>query len=139
MCRLRRLTFLAHPVDYLLTYSSFDLISATRVSWARARVTPAVDITAVTSSGHVTASVTSPIDSAWPISYRLPIVNKQPPIYRSFRDVHAHATHQTPPRYTPQPWAGGPATEVNQQRGDDRHSLSLRVRPKVHWARRRTT
>jgi len=37
--------------------------------------TPAVDITAMTSSGHVTSSVTSPIDSARPLSYRLPIVN----------------------------------------------------------------
>ena len=29
----------------------------------------------MTSSGHVTLSVTSPFDSAWPLSYRLPIVS----------------------------------------------------------------
>jgi len=40
-----------------------------------ARVTPAVEITDVTSSGHVTSSATSPFDSPWPLSYRLPIVN----------------------------------------------------------------
>jgi len=41
---------------------------------ARTRGTPAVYITAMTSSARVTSSVTSPIDSARPLSYRLPIV-----------------------------------------------------------------
>ena len=41
----------------------------------KTRGTPAVAITAMTSSGHMTSSVTSPIDCAWPLSYRLPIVN----------------------------------------------------------------
>jgi len=44
-------------------------------SCARPRGTPAVDISAMTSAGHVTSSVTSAIDSARPLSYRLPIVN----------------------------------------------------------------
>jgi len=39
------------------------------------RGTPAVDITAMTSSGHVTSSGTSPFDSACPLSCMLPVVN----------------------------------------------------------------
>ena len=63
--------------------------------WARARETPAVDITALTSSGHETSSVTSPFESAWPLSY-----TTRPLISRSFRDVCTHARrNQTPPRH----------------------------------------
>jgi len=36
---------------------------------------PSRDISAVTSSGRVTSSVTLPFDSAGPLSYRLPTVN----------------------------------------------------------------
>jgi len=44
----------------------------------RARAEPRpyglIDITAITLSGHVTSSLTSPFDSPWLLSYRLPIV-----------------------------------------------------------------
>jgi len=46
-------------------------------SWARARGAPAIEITAVTSSGHMTPSLTSPNDSVWPLSYRLPVVKER--------------------------------------------------------------
>jgi len=73
-------------------------------SWVRARGTPAVDITAMTSSGHVTSSVTSPVDSARPLSYRFPIVNNplSPVVYEKFsvKNGHGHArrvrTHSVP-------------------------------------------
>ena len=50
-----------------------------------------------------TSSVTSPVDSTWQLSYRIPIVNS--PISFS-RYLHARTTNQTPPRYTSQPSAG---------------------------------
>jgi len=56
----------------------------------------------MTSSGHVTSSVTIPFDSAWPLSYRLPIS-------RSFRDncnAPTHDVSNTIRSYTPQPSAG---------------------------------
>jgi len=74
----------------------FDLCYFCTDSWPRERRTPAADITAMTSSDHVT----SPIDSTWPLSYRLPIVNNP------LSPVVSKTTYQTPPRYTPQPRAG---------------------------------
>ena len=67
-----------------LTTTAFHNGSTCRLlgySWARSRVTTAVEVTAMTSSGHVALSVTSPINSARSLSYRLPIVNNLlPPV-----------------------------------------------------------
>jgi len=59
---------------------------------ARARGTPDVDVTAVTSSGHVTSWVTLQIDSDWPLSYRLPIVNNplSPVVFEIFNVKYGH-------------------------------------------------
>jgi len=77
----------------------------------RVRATPAVDITAMTSPGHVTSSVTSPIDSARPLSYRLPIVtNLLSPVVSERlqrRTPSLTPTDQTLPGYTSQPYGWG--------------------------------
>jgi len=73
-------------------------------SWARARGTPALEITVMTSSGHVTSSVASPFDSAWPLSYRLPIVNH--PLSPVVSEIIVTHTNQTPAKYTAQPLDG---------------------------------
>jgi len=76
--------------------------------WAPACGTTAIGITAVTKSGHVTSSVTSPFDSSWPLSYRLPRVNNpvSPVVSEIFcvKKRHALPPYQTPPRYAPQPY-----------------------------------
>jgi len=61
-------------------------------SWARTRGTPAVEITAMTPSGHVTSSVTSPIDYARPISHRFPIENNplSPAVSEIFSAKNGH-------------------------------------------------
>ena len=70
--------------------TSSTTYNQTRNSWAHARATPAVDITAMTSSGHLTPSVTSPswFDSAWPRDGRqLSWVNELRTLLRTF-SVH---------------------------------------------------
>jgi len=62
-------------IRIFLIITTLSLRACEWYSLARTRGTPAIEITAVTSSGHVTSSVTSPIDSARPLSYRLPTVN----------------------------------------------------------------
>jgi len=53
----------------------------------------------MTSSDHATSSVTSPFDSVWPLSYRLPIVNKplSPVVFEIFSvkktDTDTHALY----------------------------------------------
>jgi len=79
---------------------------------ARPGGTPAVDITAVTSSGHVTSPVTSPIDSDRPLYYRIPIVNDLllSPVVSEIqpqRRTRATLTKRHPGTHlTPQPTAG---------------------------------
>jgi len=76
-----------HSVHALTTCLQHNIIQT------RERGTPAVDITAMTSSGHVTSSVTSPFDSAWPLSYRLPIVNNpRSPVVSEIFSMHARRT-----------------------------------------------
>jgi len=75
-------------------------------SWACARGTPAVDMTAMTSSIHVTSSATSPTDSARPLSYRLPIVTN--PLFSVVSEIfgvkngrrHARRVHVRIKRHT---------------------------------------
>jgi len=91
--------------------SGFSVGRSRNNSLARPRGTPAVDIAAMTSSSHVTSPVTSPIDSARPLSYRLPtVMSKQPPysFRHSVKNRHktrtqTRTTCQTPPRYTSRP------------------------------------
>jgi len=62
------------------------------------RGTSVVEITAMTSTGHMTSSVTSPFDSACPLSYRLPIVNNPlPPVVfaRHTRTKRYPVTHSS--------------------------------------------
>jgi len=94
LCKSCRTCFMFYRMFY------FTCDRSLTPSWARPRGTPAIEITAVTSSCHVTSSVTSPFDSGWSLTYRLLIVNNL---------KHAHTPdvlYQTPPTYTPQPWAG---------------------------------
>jgi len=53
----------------------------------------------MTSSGHMTSSVTLPIDSDWPLSYRLPIVNspRSPVVSEIFSVTNGQTdTHAVP-------------------------------------------
>ena len=64
--RKHKYVAVVHVYDGMVLYKTIE--------WAWPRGTPYVKITAMTSSGHFTSSVTSPIDSGRPLSYRLPIV-----------------------------------------------------------------
>jgi len=84
-----------------------------RLSGARPRETPAADITAMTPCGHATSSVTSPIDSARPLSYRLPIVTNllSHVVFRRYLALKTDRrmrcdTERTRTRHTPQPSVG---------------------------------
>ena len=74
--RLRRLELGAYGASVLRPPSTQNpgYTSVLILEWVRPPGTSAIDIIAMTSSGQVTSSVTSLIDSARQLSYRLPIV-----------------------------------------------------------------
>ena len=79
---------------YCLLVFSLKFVMASRLmdSLESTRGNPAVEVTAMTSSGHVT----SPFDSAWPLSYRLPIANN--PVYPVVSEIIEQThTNQMPP------------------------------------------
>ena len=118
------------PVKFILPLLNIWKYSNTNISdrrnetlyrpmlWSRARGTPArrLGIRVMALSGYMTSSVTSPFDYAWPLSYRLPIVNY--PLSLVVSDIIVTYTNQMPPRYTLSRRLGNSNSNISARRNE---------------------